>query len=782
MIKQQFNDDWIFYKAQNPDKRLSVCLPHDAMFLEKRVHGCAGGVNSGWYESDDYFYEKTFVLDGGFANKEIFFEFEGVYHDAEIYINGQKAAYRPYGFTNFFVEATKFLDFTGENHIKVFAKNSDQPNCRWYSGAGIYRNVNLYALPERHIKLNGLKITTLDYKARKIKIEAETNCEGTLTLEILGEGELIHTCQIQSSGLAAAQLSLPELKLWDTDSPVLYTCRATFFDDVYEVRFGVRGISCDTANGFCLNGKRVILKGACIHADNGLLGAASYKAAEKRKARILKENGFNAVRAAHNPASKDFLDACDELGLLVMDEYTDMWFMHKTKFDYASSIMEWWKKDLKDLVDKDYNHPSVIMYSVGNEVGESARKEGVEFCGKMVDFLHKLDNRPVTCGINIFFNFLSSLGMGVYSDKKAEKNKQVGSAFFNYLAGIFGDDFMKFGATLRGSDRKTKDVFSVLDVAGYNYGILRYKKDVKKYPDRVIVGSETFCRDAAKFYDFAKVNPAVIGDFVWAGMDYLGEVGIGAWESLDYAADFKHVAGWISAGSGRIDLTGKRLGEMSYMRVAYGIDDIGLAVKPVSKVKKRYSPSAWKMTNAQESWSWNGCEGAKAEVEAYSRDYRTELFINGKPAGKKRMNKSGRVKFKVRYQSGTLTLRSYDKDGNLKAEKSLVSAGKETVLNVFAENNSVSLDEGLCYVRLQFTDKSNIVKPLERAEVRLEVSGGKLLALGNACPYNSRGYMTDTTDTYYGEALAIIKPQRKGNIEIKAYSKLGNGVLSVEVL
>ncbi len=385
-------------------------------------------------------------------------------------------------------------------------------------------------------------------------------------------------------------------------------------------------VSCTPEKGLQINGKNVLLKGGCIHHDNGLLGACAYEFAERRKIRILLDAGYNAIRSAHNPCSKALLRACDEMGMLVMDEYIDGWYIHKTKYDYADEILDNYRKDLKDMVDKDYNHPSIIMYSTGNEVSETAQKKGIALTKSLTDRLHELDStRPVSCGINYFFNFLSSMGFGVYSDKKvdeaaenAKKKKAVGSEFYNTVAGIFGAGFMKTGATLYPCDVKTRDAYANMDVAGYNYGIKRYRHDLKKYPKRIILGSETFCADAYQFMQEAKRDKRIIGDFVWAAQDYLGEVGIGAWEYKDYAPRFDGGCGWVSAGSGRIDLTGKPLGEMAYTRVAFELEDLAIAVMPVDHTKDVHSPSAWKMTNAMESWSWDGCDGNAAKVEVYT--------------------------------------------------------------------------------------------------------------------------------------------------------------------
>ena len=554
-----------------------------------------------------------------------------------------------------------------------------------------------------------------------------------------------------------------------------------------EERFGIREIRCDAQNGFCINGKRIILRGACIHHDNGLLGACAYDYAEYRKIRILKENGYNAIRSAHNPCSKAMLRACDELGMLVLDEYVDVWYIHKTKYDYADRVIQNYETDLKAMTDKDYNHPSVVMYSIGNEVSETAQKKGIELCGKMTQKLHELDGtRPVTCGINIFFNFLSSIGFGVYSDKKAEqetknsKRKKVGSEFFNSLAGILGAGFMKFGATLYPCDLKTRDAFGKLDIAGYNYGINRYRHDLKKYPSRLILGSETFCSDAAKFYQLAQKNPRIIGDFVWAGMDYLGEVGVGAWEYADYAPRFDGGKGWVSAGSGRIDLTGKPLAEMAYTQVAFGLRELAVGVIPVNHTKDKHSPSAWKMSNALESWSYEGYDGETACVEVSTGAAYVEFILNDEIIRKRKVKNRECFQTKIPYRSGTLQIKAYAADGSLIAEQRLQTAGRETQLRMFPEQTTIDTSE-LCYIRICYTDENGILKPLIRDELRVEVSGGILLGFGNACPYHERSYKGDVTDTYYGEALAIIQPQEMGEITVRATGSYGTAETKIKV-
>ena len=781
MIKLNFGAEWKFRKLNEGDWA-EVEIPHDAAMLEKRSADAEAGVNTGWYLGADYEYVKSFFVPEDYEGKDVIFEFEGVYRNAEVYLNGEKAAFRPYGYTNFYVTANEFLKYGRENEIRVIARNADQPNSRWYSGAGIYRPVNMYVGNKNRIELNGVKIRTLSVNPAAVEITVRTTGAGEVKIAIEKDGqEVAAAARGQNDGAAVFALEIPDAKLWSVDAPELYTCRAFFGDDEESATFGIRTLSCTRKDGLCINGERVILRGACIHSDNGILGARSFPEAEERKVKILKQNGYNAIRSAHNPCAKSLLDACDKLGMLVMDEYSDMWYVHKNRYDYATYLEEWYASDIKDMVEKDYNHPSVVMYSLGNEVAETGEKRGIELFKKMKAVCKQYDNdRPVTTGVNIFFNYLYALGFGQYSDKKAEKNpnKKVGSEFFNSLAGLTGDSFMKTMAKLPGCDKKTRGCFAEMDVAGYNYGIKRYKHDLKKYPKRIILGSETFCSDAYAFWEFAKKNSALIGDFVWAGMDYLGEVGVGSWEYKEYAPSFLHGVGWVTAGSGRVDLIGTPLGEALYTLVAFELTDKPqIAVVPVSHTKEKHSPSAWKFSNALPSWSWNGLNGKKAKVEVYSRAPIVELYINGKRVGRKKFKKNCRFDFNVKYYDGEITAVNLGRDGKELSRSSLKTAGGERALEVTPEKSSVKRGE-VCFVNLAYTDGKGEVKPLERGRIEVAVTGGKLLALGHACPYNADGYSGTSTDTYYGRALAVVKAEAE-KVTILA---TGNGLKGEAVI
>ena len=776
------DEGWRFAHLGEEDRARPVTLPHDAMLGERRGPTAPSGTNAGWFEGRDYVYTRTLDAPAAWGAEQVTLEFEGVYHDAEVWVNGQQAAFHAYGYTGFYVDLVPYLRCGGANELKVIAHNADQPNSRWYTGAGIYRPVWLWTGPRaRHLPPGALRVSTAGIDPPRVRIEVRAVGEGPVELEVLDGTESLARAagRMSESGRASFELALPGAPLWTPEDPRLLTCRATFGEDAAEAQFGIRALAWDAERGFTINGARIVLRGACDHHTNGILGAAGHVCAEERKVRLLKEAGYNALRSAHNPCSKALLAACDRLGMLVVDEYADQWYLHKTRFDYASTLGDCWPQDLVDMVEKDFNHPCVVMYSTGNEVSETAQPRGVALARAMTERLHALDStRPVTCGINIFFNGLSALGLGVYSDERAEreaaaaeaaaaeaagarapaKARAVGSQFYNNLAGLMGAEFMKHGARLPLCDAVTRDAFAAMDVAGYNYGIYRYGHDLRAYPERLIVGSETFCADAFRFWELARREPRLLGDFVWSGLDYLGETMVGAWEYADYAPAFDGGCGWIAAGAGRLDLTGRSSCETLYTRVAFELDEGPyLGVCPVDHTGERHSPSAWRLTNARPSWSWEGCEGAPAQVEVYSRAPRIRLELNGRTVGEKRRPKDDcRTRFTCRYEPGELVAVALDEWGGERGRASLRSAGPATELRLEPECASVRAG-GLCFVRLRLTDGEGVVKPLARRRIHVEVEGGALVALGNGCPYNEEGYLQESTATYFGEALAVVR-------------------------
>lgn len=792
-----FNDNWLFYKEGNEANKQIINLPHDAMLSEKRDINNPGGANISYFAGGKYYYEKDFDLnieEGG----KVYFEFEGVYMWPRIYLNGKEACYRPYGYTDFIFDATDFVH-NGQNHIMVVADNSSQPNSRWYTGSGIYRPVHLYVLPKNHICPRSFKIKTIDYNRGLIELKANFSNKCSAIVQIFDDTDkCVFTKTFVEVSSLDENIEIPDFKLWSVDNPHLYKASIRLEKDEACERFGIRQIELSKEKGLLLNGKREILYGACIHHDNGLLGAVCDPFAEERRVRIMKKAGYNAIRSAHNPISKAMLEACDKLGMLIMDEYADCWYIHKTMYDYASFALDWYQQDLKDMVDKDYNHPSVIMYSEGNEVAETSQDKGIDFVDKMTKYLHSLDDtRPCSCGVNIFFNALFSWGFGVYSDDKAKKEaekkptekkkkKTVGSEFFNNLAGIFGAGFMKFGATLPQSDRKTRGAFAKLDVAGYNYGINRYKHDLKKYPNRFILGSETFCADSGKFYELAQKNPRLIGDFVWAGWDYIGEAGIGSWVAAENRDIYDDKAGWLLAGSGRIDILGNECAEMKYTRTAFRQEVISLACISPRDYELGHSPSSWKLSWAHYCYYFPGYEGKNTEVEVYSQAPQVKLFLNDKLIGsrKKGNNPNGLYSFKIKYVPGVLKAIAYDEEGKEIGNCLLASAGEDTEFRALPENASLNYNTDLAYIRLWFTDKDGVVKRLNNDEIEIvDIKNGKLLGLGNACPYYKGSYLDKKTTSYYGKALAIVKPDPvEGILEFTARSKYGDATCKIKIV
>ena len=801
MRQRYLNDGWKFARLDEERNAASfeeVALPHDAMLGEERSTTAASGSNSGWFEGRDYLYTRTLDAPEAWRDQQVLLEFEGVYHDAEVWVNGKQAAFRPYGYTNFYVDLTDRLAFGEQNELKVIARNADQPNSRWYSGAGIYRPVSLWTGQRgHHLEPNAIRVSTIGIEPPQVHVRVDTVGTGPLTVQILDGARILANTVVRSEGRVELDLALPEAALWTPDHPALYTCRAIFGADMAATTFGIRALTWDAGNGLAINGERVVLRGACDHHTNGILGAASFADAEERKVRLLKASGYNAIRSAHNPCSKALLDACDRMGMLVMDEYADQWYRHKTAHDYADNVATWWHQDLSDMVDKDYNHPCVVLYSTGNEVTETAEAKGVELAGQFTDYLHGLDStRPVTCGVNISLNLLTYLGLNYYDggtadDAKTEiapaegvpdqsTDKATGSQLFNNLVSTLGSRLMKLAAALPASDAATRDAYANMDIAGYNYGISRYRHDLRAYPERLIVGTETFCADAYTFWEQAKREPRIIGDFVWAGLDYLGETMIGAWEYADYAKNFTGEYGWIASAQGRLDLTGKPSCESLYTRVAFE-QAAGpfIGVQPVNHTDDAHTPSSWRMSNAIASWSWQGCEGRRANVEVYSRAPLIRLVLNGRTVAVKQRPKDDCVtRFTCPYVPGTLEAVALDRNGGEISRSALRTAGSETVLSVKPEEQTARPGH-LCFVRLRLTDGTGELKPLERRLVHVEVEGGRLVALGNGCAYNERGYLQSYTDTYYGEALAIVQADGSGPVRLAAQSGELSGAMEI---
>lgn len=735
---QNFNQNWQFRKL-NGDWQ-EVDLPHDAMLYETRSSSVINGVNSGFFPGGVYEYKKTFSLTKGDLCKEVSLFFEGVYQRSEVYVNGVLAGGRLYGYSEFTVDLTPYIK-EGENLVLVKVDNSLEPNCRWYSGSGIYRNVWFEIREKVHPTF--LRIKTISYNPAVISVETDAEA-----VEIYDGDRLI------ASGKKGEYI-IDNAKLWSDETPYLYSAVAKLGAERLETTFGIRKLEWNPQKGLTVNGERIMLRGACIHQDNGVVGACSYKEAEQRRIKILKQAGYNAIRCAHNPAVRDQLDACDRIGMYVLDEAFDGWYIPKTYHDYSRVFESQWQADIRSMVEKDYNHPSVIMYSSGNEVSETSTEKGVKTCKMLTEFLHSLDDtRPVTAGINVLINVYANMGLGIYKENKnykpepiktnkKYKEKKTGSAFFNLMAQKLGG-LMFFMASGKKGDKALKCA-DALDVVGLNYAASRYDTDLKKYPQRLMLGTETMVTDLPYNWERVKNNPRILGDFVWAGWDYLGEACVGDWTYHSY----KGLP--LLAGSGTIDITGKITAENYYQQIIWKTRKTPfIGVRPLNHLKETATKSAWRFTDCIDSWNWQGYEGKKAVVEVYACGDYVRLQLNGKTLATKKLKKY-KALFKVKYERGELTAVVMDAKGNEISRSSLKSVGGSE-LTIMQENN-----DNVVFMPIEYQNVDGEVLPLQEKEITLRTIGCKLLGLGSALCKTDHSFFDSKCVTYRGRALAVVK-------------------------
>ena len=742
-----FNQNWRFRK-KGEQRWTNVNIPHDAMLYEKRDADCHNGINSGFFPGGCYEYEKTFTVSKTDLNKCICVFFEAVYQKTTVFLNGKEVGSHKYGYSEFYVDLTGQV-VQGENRLTVHVDNSLEPNCRWYSGSGIYRPVHLIIRDKNAPKQLKIRTVSID----PAQIEVLTEIGNTITIL---DGDNVILAQTAESSKTI--LRIPDAKHWDENNPNLYCCRVTNDCGELSANFGIRTLTWNAKQGMCVNGKRILLRGGCIHHDNGVLGACEYRDAAFRRVRILKEQGFNALRIAHNPASRDLLDACDSLGMYVMDESFDGWYIPKTHHDYARIFDECWRDDLTAMVEKDYNHPCVIFYSIGNEVSETASAKGVKVCGELRKFVNELDGtRPVTAGINVLLNVYTNMGMGVYKDtgeyraeplppkRKGYKEKVTGSAFFNMMAMKLGGLMFYMSAGKKG-DKASKGAAENLDIIGLNYASSRYDSDVAKYPDRMMVGSETMVADLPYNWDRVKKYPQLIGDFVWSAWDYLGEACIGDWTYHSYPGLPK------LAGQGMIDITGKPLAAMAFMQTVWGQRSAPfIGVSPLNHWDETPSTGSWQFTNAISSWTWHGYEGKKTTIEVYSSAEFVRLELNGKPIRTKKVTKY-RAVFKADYAPGTLTAIALDASGKEISRSSLVTGGKDIKLTI----NPETYDE-LTFLPIEFTDENGNLLPYVERPVTVKVEGCQLLGFGSSLCKTDERFVSNVYTSYRGRLLAVVK-------------------------
>ena len=752
MKKTSFHEGWLYAGE-------SVSLPHDAMISANRYAEAPSTGGYAYFEGGVYTYTKVFTAPAEWEKKAIFLQFEGVYRNARVSLNGKEIGGAAYGYIPFFVELTG-VNYGAENTLTVVADNSAQPNSRWYTGGGIYRPVWLWECEENGLRPECVQITTLSYAPAKIQVRVLSGSDPVI--EILDGGKVI-----ASANGSCVEIPIPDAKLWSDETPYLYTCRVSCGEDTTEETFGIRKVEWSN-KGLFVNGKSTLLRGGCIHHDNGILGAATYAEAEWRRAKKLKEAGYNALRMSHNPCSAAMLEACDHYGLYVMDETWDMWYNRKNAFDYGVDFLENYKSDIAAMVRRDFNHPSVIMYSIGNEVSEPAQPRGVELAREMIALFHDADSsRPVTGGFNLMIMARSAKGNDIYkedgsSNPAGKSTGSMNSLMFNMITNMVGSSMNK-GANSKKADEVTSPLLDSLDICGYNYASGRYPLEGKAHPNRVLLGSETFPHDLPKNWAMVKQYPYLVGDFMWTAWDYLGEAGGGAWAYTKDGTGFQKPYPWLLADMGAMDILGDPNGELFWAQAVWGLLEAPkMAVQPVNHPGVRPAKSSWRGTNALPSWSWQGCEGNSAVAEVYFDCARVELLLNGKKVGAK-APKGCRAVFRTKYAPGRLEAVCFDVGGREVGRCALETA-KSAELQLKPEKMTAKPGE-LVYIPVELGDGKNVESNAD-AELTASVTGGALLAFGSANPRTEERFHTGTYATYYGRALAVVKAGPAGTMTV----------------
>jgi beta-galactosidase len=701
-----------------------------------------GGV--GWYR-------KRFKLPPLAPDARVQIIFDGVHMNAQVWLNGVLLGQRPNGYVPFAYDLTPHLAPSGENVLAVRVANIGR-NSRWYAGSGIYRHVWLDITRAFRFEQWGLTVTTPDVSEEQASVEVVARIEGsqgggTVATRILDDmGRTVAEKTVAASERVATSLEMARPRLWSPEAPHLYQVECTLraggeVVDRMTAPLGVRRVEIDAQNGLRINGKPYKLRGGCVHHDNGILGAVAIDRAEYRKVELLKARGFNALRTSHNPPSPAFLDACDRLGVLVMEEAFDMWRVAKNADDYSLYFDGWWQRDLDAMVRRDGNHPSVIMWSFGNEIPERGEPEGVAIAKMLSDELHRLDpTRPVTQAIN-------------------------GSP----------------GPDVTGQDgRPDQAAAQYLDVTGYNYKLSSYERDHARFPDRVMVGTESFPSDVDKVWRLTERSPFLIGDFVWTAMDYLGEAAIG--RTLLSGETFgPDEYPWFGASCGDLDLIGQQRPQSLARDVVWGLSPLEVAVQRPMPDGKQERPFLWGWRDELASWTWPGAEGKPLDVSIFTLADRVTIELNGRMMEDRPMTpeKSASIRIPVPYQPGRLVVTAYS-SGQKIGRRTLETAGPAAALRLKLDRSQITADRNeLAHVVVEVVDADGRLVPDAAHVLRLSLSGSAdLAAFGNANPRGVASFRQTVAKSWHGRALAIIRPTSSGTTTISVGSE---GLQSAQV-
>lgn len=780
-----FDEGWLFIKdtisnAEQPNyndsKWRQLDLPHDWSIedLPNQTPGSIigpfdkrsrGGIFTGYTIGGTGWYRKKFVIGKEQQDKQVLIHFDGVYMNSDVWLNGQHLGNHPYGYTPFYYDLTPYLKPAGQQNVLAVRVRNEGNNSRWYSGSGIYRHVSLMITEPVHVAPWGVYITTPEVAANSATVQIKTSINNkqanqraiTLVSSILSpQGKTVGRSQqaipIEANTIKTGEQSITVKSpvLWSVETPLLYKVVTEIKEgdkiiDKVETPFGIRSLSFSAQKGFLLNGRRVLLKGGCIHHDHGPLGSAAIDRAEERKIELLKQNGFNAIRLSHNPPSRQLLDICDRLGMLVIDEAFDVWAKTKMPKDYALYFKEHWQQDLNAMLLRDRNHPSVIIWSIGNEIPERVDSAGLRITKQLVDRVHQLDpSRPVTNAHCSFWDH-----PGYQWDTTAQ-------------------------------------AFALLDIGGYNYQWKLYESDHKKYPDRIMIGTESHPKDALENWNLVEKHPYVLGDFVWTAMDYLGEASTGN-ASLDSIKMHRRLLRypWFNAWCGDIDLIGGKKPQSYYRDVVWRNRPIAMAVHEPIPQSLVENMSDWGWPLEWQSWTWPGAEGKSLQVRVFSRAPMVRLILNGKVVGEQKIaDTSITAVFKVPYEPGTLKAVNVEHGKETDAFE-LKTAGAAKRIRLTADRNKISASRNdLSYISVEVVDEKGQLVPNAAVPIQFSLSGvGELAGVGNASPTEMASFQRPERKTVNGKCLAILRPTgKRGTMTLKASaSGLEGGQIIVTV-
>ena len=793
MKKQKFNQDWIFTigsgssldaLAGGNNTAKQVTLPHDASIGRERNPEEPNGSGNGFFREESYVYTKTFSMNADDKDKNVYLEFEGVYQNAFVYVNNSFAGKCPYGYSNFYVDITKYLNYNEPNALKVVVKNG-VPSGRWYTGGGIYRDVNLMIADRLHLAPDSVQLAAIEVEDDQAIIRAKSTIaytgigirEITLCTELMdAEGNVVAademsvTVEEHSEQEYQQKMYVPNPNRWDAENPYLYTYRTYIKEndsviDEETGTFGIRKLQLDTKHGLRVNGKVVKLRGGCIHHDNGIIGTAEFTHSAEARVKKLKETGFNAIRSAHYPMSRKLLEACDKYGMYVMDEYSDVWVSTKVEFDYSTQMTEWWEHDIENLVKKDYNHPCVIMYSIGNEIPEAGNKFDVQWGKKIADKLRSLDDtRYTTNSLNLLLAIMNDLPklMAQNAAAQAAANTETDQPQeINSMMNNLGAMMAQFMASDFAAE-KVKEACAQVDITGYNYAAARYEIDGKLFPNRILVGSETNPPDLDKNWELVEKLPYVIGDFDWTAWDYIGETGIGKinytdQQSMGFYAPYPCKIAYC----GDINILGNRRPISYWRELIWGLRKAPyIAVQLPQHYGEPQSTTQWSMSDAVRSWNWNGYEGKPVKVEVYAAADEVELLINGQSVERKKVGETKKyiTIFDTTYHAGKVEVIAYS-DGKECGRDEILTASDEVVIAAKADRTQIPADgSDIAYIDICMQDASGILNPNADKAVSISLDGpGEIMGYGSADPESEENYYDTVAKAYEGKLRAAVR-------------------------